>query len=141
MPGEIHQKQWAPFLYFVPAIAGTGIGLCNKLGSWRLPINYAVKSACDFCFTVIQEHFKALMQPDDWRNASRYLENIKCRMVSHTLLKKTQQCMMNIGNIEVIGPNVLRTQSTVRYALNFFHWIRWISLDFLTNRFQIRMSV
>lgn len=99
-PDEKTQKEWAPFAYFVPSVAGTAVALSNKLASWRLPINYAVKNVIDYNFSIIDQHFKCLMSTDDSRNLSRYLENLKCRMVGHTVMRKTHQMMCNSNTPE-----------------------------------------
>lgn len=99
-PDDFQQALWAPFMYFVPGIAGTCIAISNKLGSWTLPINYACKGVCDMIFTVITQHLSCLIDDEDQRNSPRYFEGLKCRMVARTILIKTHQCLSHGQGLE-----------------------------------------
>lgn len=63
-PDDFQQALWAPFMYFVPGIAGTCIGISNKLGSWTLPVNYACKGVCDMVYTVVTQHLSCLIDDE-----------------------------------------------------------------------------
>ena len=42
-PGHLDQKLWAPLHYCAFWNAGVFVSMMNKMGSWDMPINYAVK--------------------------------------------------------------------------------------------------
>jgi hypothetical protein len=70
-PTDQDQKEWAPLMYFVHAVAGSIVAMMHKLGMFRLRINYGVKSVLEHLFDHILVTLNCLISSDDERNSSR----------------------------------------------------------------------
>lgn len=74
-PSDKDQKQWAPLLYFVHSVAGTVIAMMNKMGTFKLRINYGVKSVSDYLFNYVTSTLGCFIDTGDENNASRCAPN------------------------------------------------------------------
>jgi hypothetical protein len=92
-PSDKDQKQWAPLMYFVHSVAGTVIAMMNKMGTFKLLINYGVKSVSDYLFNYVTSTLGCFIDTGDENNASRYYESYQCRMVAETVLRSTFMSM------------------------------------------------
>ena len=72
-PTDQDQKEWAPFVYFVHAVAGSIIAMMHKMGMYRLRINYGVESVLTYLGNHILATLDRLISPDDERCSSRYV--------------------------------------------------------------------
>ena len=71
-PNDQEQKEWAPFIYFVHAVAGSIVAMMHKMGMIRLRLNYGVKSILEHLCNHVGETLACLIVADDERNSSRY---------------------------------------------------------------------
>ncbi len=99
-PSDKDQKEWAPFLYFVHAVAGSIIAMMHKMGMIRLRTNYGVRSALDYMCDHVMSTLLCLIVAEDIRNASRYRMSSICRGVGETVLRATFMSMLLHDNVD-----------------------------------------
>jgi hypothetical protein len=99
-PSHLDQQQWAPLLYVVHSVAGTVIAMMNKLGLFKLEINYGVQSASVYLYNHELSTLKCFIDTNDEQNASRYYESYQCRMVAETVLRVTFMSMSVSKDVE-----------------------------------------
>jgi hypothetical protein len=99
-PTDKDQKQWAPLHYFVHSVAGTVISMMNKLGMFKLRINYGFKSVSDYLFHYVMSTLGCFIDSSDENNASRYYESYQCRMVAETVMRTTFMSMAICENMD-----------------------------------------
>jgi hypothetical protein len=65
----------------VHSVAGTVIAMMNKLGTFKLQINYGVKSVSDYLFHYVTSTLSSFIDTGDEDHSSRYYESYQCRFV------------------------------------------------------------
>ena len=70
-PSDQDQALWAPLSYFTYTIAGNVIALMNKMGVFKLSINYGVNSVADYLSKYINTTIVSFIDSEDQTNASR----------------------------------------------------------------------
>ena len=74
--------------------------MMNKLGTFRLRINYGVKDVSDYLFRHVMATLGCFIDPGEENNASRYYESYQCRMVAETVLRTTFMSMAVCENLD-----------------------------------------
>lgn len=72
-PSDKEQMLWAPLTYFVYSVAGNVVVLMNKMGMFKLSINYGVKTVCDYLCKYVNSSLQCFVSPEDQTNSSRYV--------------------------------------------------------------------
>lgn len=99
-PSDQDQKDWAPFLYFVHAVAGTIIAMMHKMGMFRLRINYGVKMVINYLADHLLSTLSCLIVAEDERGSSRYRSACICRGVGETVLRMTFSSMLRSKDVD-----------------------------------------
>jgi hypothetical protein len=102
------QKEWAPLLYFVHAVAGSVVAMMHKMGMYRLRINYGVKEVLDYLCNHITATLSCMIATQDERNSPRYRSTSQCRAIGETVLRATFASMLMHKDVD----------SSVLYAIN-----------------------
>jgi hypothetical protein len=111
-PSDKDQKAWAPLHYFVHSVAGTVIAMMNKLGTFKLQINYGVKSVSDYLFQYAISTLGCFIDTCDEDHASRYFESYQCRMVAETVLRGT---FMSMAVCEKLDTAIVHAINSLTY--------------------------
>lgn len=83
-PDDQDKKEWAPFLYFVHAVAGSIVAMMHKMGMYRLRINYGVRVVLDYLVDHMLATLKCLISTEDERCSPRYKVHVSnCFMFMH----------------------------------------------------------
>lgn len=103
------QARWAPFFYYSQAIAGTYIGIMNKIGVYGLDIDYGVKGIFKFLTKAADSGLRDFVSDEDKKNCSRYHECTLCRGVAETVWKTTVMYMLKSPNVDAVVFHSIRT--------------------------------
>lgn len=95
-----HVSKWAPFLYFLPTLAMTSVGLSSKMGVWDLPLDHAVAEVVHYVKSKIEVELKSVMDKHGIDNFSRVVPKHISRMVAATVLYKSFMYMSNSDTVE-----------------------------------------
>jgi hypothetical protein len=79
-------------------MSACNIALSNKLAAYDMNMSYCASALSEYYYSVVLNTFPMLAVEEDIKSASRYHEALQCRMVSHTLMKKTLQGLMMTGD-------------------------------------------
>lgn len=99
-PTDEDQREWAPLHYFVNGVAGSVVAMMNKMGFYKLRINYGVKDVSLYLYNHIIATLRCFFDSADEVNASRYYESYQCRMVAETVQRATFVSMMTCDNVD-----------------------------------------
>ena len=121
-PNDQDQKEWAPFLYFTHAVAGSMIAMMHKLGMFRLRINYGVKAVLDHLCDHILVTLHCLITSDDERNSSRYRMGATCRAVADTVLRCTFMSMLYSKDVDAAVLHAINSLTCNYLTVLLCHW-------------------
>ena len=107
-PTDQDQKEWAPFLYFTHAVAGSIVAMMHKMGNFRLRINYGYKMVIHYLADNVLATLAPLIDAADERCFSRYKATAICRGVGETVLRTTFMSMLLNKDVD----------ASVLYAIN-----------------------
>lgn len=99
-PTDEDQREWAPLHYFVNAVSGSVVAMMNKMGFYKLRINYGVKDVSLYMYNHIIATLRCFFDSADEVNASRYYESYQCRMVAETVQRATFVSMVTCDNVD-----------------------------------------
>jgi hypothetical protein len=105
--------------------------MMNKLGTFKLQINYGVKSVSDYLFHYVTSTLSSFIDTGDEDHSSRYYESYQCRFVLSVSLNTTNrkqilsnpaECDVDVGwivfvstcslSVSILGAGWSRRQSS-----------------------------
>jgi hypothetical protein len=86
--------------------------MMNKLGTFKLQINYGVKSVSDYLFQYVISTLGCFIDTCDEDHASRYFESYQCRMVAETVLRGT---FMSMAVCEKLDTAIVHAINSLTY--------------------------